>query len=136
MQFQELQDSFFNAATRERISKLEMSYQLKVREAENLELTKRQAQQGIILRQRTLIAIATGLIAILLVLLVIRQYRTNQVKAELNRQLEDTVQKRTAALKAANEQLRIVRGIYFLSLLSSLFYHFVIDVGIVFTDFI
>lgn len=106
MQFQELQDSFFNAATRERISKLEMSYQLKVREAENLELTQRQAQQGIILRQRTLIAIATGLIAILLVLLVIRQYRTNQVKAELNRQLEDTVQKRTAALKAANEQLQ------------------------------
>ncbi len=106
MKFQELQDSFLNAATRERISKLEMGYQLKVQEAENLELTKRQAQQSIILRQRTLIAIATGLIALLLILLVIRQYRTNKVKAELNRQLEGTVQKRTAALEAANEQLR------------------------------
>lgn len=105
MKFQELQDSFLNEATRERISKLEMSYQLKVQEAENLELTKRQAQQSLILRQRTLIAITTGLIAILLIMLVIRQYRTNKVKAELNRQLEDTVQKRTAALEAANKQL-------------------------------
>ncbi|NRB51329.1 MAG: tetratricopeptide repeat protein [Saprospiraceae bacterium] len=106
MKFQELQDSFLSEATQERIAKLEMGYQLKVQEAENLELTKRQAQQNLILRQRTLIAISMGLIAVLLILLVIRQYRTNKVKAELNRQLEDTVQKRTGDLEAANEQLR------------------------------
>lgn len=105
MKFQELQDSFLNEATRERISKLEMSYQLKVQEAENLELTKRQAQQSIILRQRTYIALATGLIAFLLILLAIKQWRINQEKALLNRQLEETVQRRTAALKSANQNL-------------------------------
>ncbi|MBX2877979.1 MAG: tetratricopeptide repeat protein [Saprospiraceae bacterium] len=104
--FQELQDSFLNEANKERIAKLEMSYQLKVQEAENLELTKRQAQQSIILRQRTFIALATGLIAFLLILLAIKQWRTNQEKALLNRQLEDTVQRRTAALKSANQNLR------------------------------
>lgn len=106
VKYRELQDSFLNEATKERISKLEMSYQLKVQESENRELTERQTQQDIILQQRTLIAIATGLIAILLILLAIKQYRMNQAKARLNRQLEDTVQKRTAALKAANLQLR------------------------------
>ena len=106
VKYRELQDSFLNEATKERISKLEMSYQLKVQESENRELTERQEQQDIILRQRTLIAIAAGLIAILLILLAIKQYRMNQEKARLNRQLEDTVQKRTAALKTANQQLR------------------------------
>ncbi len=106
MKFQELQDSFLNEANRDRIAKLEMGYQLKVQEAENEELTKRQAQQNIILRQRTLIALATGLIAFLLILLAIKQWRTNQERALLNRQLEETVQKRTAALKSANQNLR------------------------------
>lgn len=106
MKFQELQDSFLNEANRERIAKLEMGYQLKVQEAKNAELTERQAQQNIILRQRTFMAIATGLIALLLILLAIKQWRTNRERALLNRQLEETVQQRTAALKSANQNLR------------------------------
>lgn len=106
IKFRELQDSFLNQSTRERIDKLEMTYQLRVQEAENKKLTEQQEQQAIILRQRTLIALAFGLIAFLLILIALKQYRINQGKALLNRQLEETVQKRTAALEAANQQLR------------------------------
>lgn len=103
--FRTWQDSFFNSATKERIAKLETTYELAVQEAENKKLNQQQAQQKVILRQRTLIAIAASLITVLVFFIAVIQYRANLQKAILNRNLELKVKERTAALASANQKL-------------------------------
>lgn len=103
--FRTWQDSFFNSATKERIAKLETTYELAVQEAENKKLNEQQAQQKVILRQRTLIAIAASLITVLVFFIAVIQYRANLQKAILNRNLELKVKERTAALASANQKL-------------------------------
>ncbi len=103
--FRTWQDSFVNSATKERIAKLETTYELQVQEAENKKLNEQQEQQRVILRQRTLIAIAASLITILVFFIAIIQYRANRQKAVLNRNLEQKVKERTVALAAANQKL-------------------------------
>ncbi len=103
--FRTWQDSFLNSATKERIAKLETTYELAVQEAENKKLNEQQAQQKVILRQRTLIAIAASLITVLVFFIAVIQYRANLQKAILNRNLELKVKERTAALASANQKL-------------------------------
>lgn len=103
--FRTWQDSFLNSATKERIAKLETTYELAVQEAENKKLNEQQAQQKVILRQRTLIAIAASLITVLVFFIAVIQYRANRQKAILNRNLEQKVKERTTALASANQKL-------------------------------
>ena len=103
--FRTWQDSFLNSATKERIAKLETTYELAVQEAENIKLNEQQAQQKVILQQRTLIAIAASLITVLVFFIALIQYRANRQKAVLNRRLELKVKERTAALASVNQQL-------------------------------
>lgn len=103
--FRTWQDSFLNSATKERIAKLETTYELAVQEAENKKLSEQQAQQKVILRQRTLIAIAASLITVLVFFIAVIQYRANRQKAVLNRNLEQKVKERTTALASANQKL-------------------------------
>lgn len=103
--FQTLKDTLFNEITHDRIAKLEMTYELKVEQAENEKLLNEQNHQKLMLGQRTLVAIGTSLIALLVVVIAIILYKSNQVKAKLNRNLEQKVEERTAELEAANQKL-------------------------------
>ncbi|MEZ5039926.1 MAG: tetratricopeptide repeat protein [Saprospiraceae bacterium] len=103
--YEALKDTLFNEITHDRIAKLETTYELKVEQAENEKLINEQKHQALILGQRTLMAIGASLIALLVVIITIILYKSNRVKAKLNRDLEQKVEERTAALEAANQKL-------------------------------
>jgi signal transduction histidine kinase len=105
--YREFNDTVYNKETKEQINQLEMNYELRVQQAENLRLLSEQEKNTTILRQRTLVAIGGWVIVLLAVGFALVYYRSNKKVIELNQKLERKVEERTAELKAANEELKM-----------------------------
>ena len=105
LQYQELNDTIYNNKTKERIAQLETTYELEVSKAKQGRLEAEQAEKDATVIRRTVIAIASTLVTILVAIIAIVFYRANQQKKILNKNLESKVRERTAELENVNSQL-------------------------------
>lgn len=103
--FQNLKDTLYKRETGERIDQMETTYTLKVQIAENAKLLAEQAKKEVLLQQRTILAVGTSLIALLVAIIAYFYYRANRQKRIHNQNLEKEVAVRTAELKDANARL-------------------------------
>lgn len=106
LRYQALNDTIYDNETKERIAQLENSYELEVNKAEKQRLQAEQSEKETAVRQRTILATASTVVAILLSILAGVYYRANRQKQRLNKNLESMVQERTLELQAVNDKLR------------------------------
>lgn len=107
LKYQEINDKIYDNETKERIAHLEYSYDLTVNKAQRERLQAEQAQREVTVRQRTIVAIGSTLVTLLLAILLIVYYRANRQKKILNRILETKVKQRTAELELVNNKLLV-----------------------------
>ncbi len=83
--YQALNDTIYNNETKERIAQMETSYELEVNKAERkrleAEMQKREAQ----IKQRTVLAVGSTLVTVLLAILLVGYYRANSRKRVTNK---------------------------------------------------
>lgn len=105
MLYRTVNDTIYGIEAKNRISEMEIAYELKVKKVEFDKLKAEQVVNKTILRQRTLLAVGAVLIALLIALLALSYYRESRQKSRHNRRLEKEVAERTAELRAANAKL-------------------------------
>lgn len=104
--YKELNDTLMAKKSQERVSQMETAYELSLEQAENDKLRAERAKREALIKQRTLLTIGAGIIAILVGIIALVNYRSRREKHRLNLLLEEKVAQRTRELKAANLRLR------------------------------
>ena len=105
-QYKELNDTINQAEAVERIQQMELLYQLKMQNIANEKLEAENSIREAVLQKRTIVAIASSLIAILIAIIALIYYWANKEKAILNQNLERMVAERTEQLQSTNSKLR------------------------------
>lgn len=101
-----IQDSLDLIEKNKQISELEIQYQLRQKETENQLLKERQIRQSAVIRQRSIISIATLVILALISWLAWTYYRSAREKKRYNSILKNEVRERTSELQHSNQQLK------------------------------
>ncbi|NRB52808.1 MAG: hypothetical protein HRU41_34430 [Saprospiraceae bacterium] len=104
--YQELRDSFLDAANTARVAEVVARYDAVKKENENQLLRREKEQQESKATQRTYLALAFGALSLLIAALFVFRYRMylNQKRSRI--ELEETVAARTEELRLINEELQ------------------------------
>ncbi|MEL6923237.1 MAG: ATP-binding protein [Bacteroidota bacterium] len=100
-----LKDSLHDLSLQKEVAQLEISFQTRQKDAENKLLKQESENQGLVIRQRTRLSIATLFAIVLLLALAFQLFKTRQQTKNMNRELEAKVKSRTQELEGLNEQL-------------------------------
>lgn len=105
-QYRQIRDSSYGAEVTRLVAEVESKYELDQKNSENYQLSMEAQQQKSLARQRTIIALVTSLITLLILGILFFFNLEYRHKKQLNRQLEATVKDRTAELESTNIQLK------------------------------
>ncbi len=100
-------DSLQELGRQKEIDELEISFQSKQKELENVNLKKEKTNQSLIIQQRTRMGIGAGVLVFLLLIVAFLLYYTRQKTKHMNSVLEDKVKGRTKELETSNTLLKL-----------------------------
>jgi len=100
-----MKDSLFEKNSQKEIAQLEISFQSKQKDIENDLLKKEKESQGLVIQQRTRIAMGVGLTMVLLGIIAFQLYIARRKTKRMNSKLEDKVMSRTKELEEMNKRL-------------------------------
>ncbi|MEM9917963.1 MAG: tetratricopeptide repeat protein [Bacteroidota bacterium] len=100
-----LKDSFFTIDREREIAQLEISFETQQKDAENSSLKEEKINQTLLIRQRTRIALITGVAVLFFMIITLQLYLARKKARSINLVLESMVKSRTDELEEINEEL-------------------------------
>lgn len=104
--YRRLRDSSYNQEVTRLTAEMASQFELSQKERENDELAEEARHQKEVARQRTIIALTSGIAVLVIFSLLLFFFQKNRHRRQMNKKLEATVEDRTAQLQSTNLKLQ------------------------------